>query len=177
MIYLFSGPPASGKTTIGKKVSEALKIPYLAKDEIKEILFDNLGIKDVNWSKLLGKTTYDIVHLLIHRLSKLEVEFIIDCNFDPLLATEVFKDISVTEIFITAPEEVLLERFERRWTSGKRHPGHLDNFRIEDLKFTIKNRNKPLNIFKNIIRVESREGIENTCEYLIEQLYKLKLNK
>ncbi len=35
--------PASGKSTIAIRISEALGIPMLSKDSIKEVLFDDLG--------------------------------------------------------------------------------------------------------------------------------------
>ena len=35
--------PASGKSTIAVRISEALGIPMLSKDSIKEVLLDDLG--------------------------------------------------------------------------------------------------------------------------------------
>ncbi len=35
--------PASGKSTIAVRISEALGIPMLSKDSIQEVLFDDLG--------------------------------------------------------------------------------------------------------------------------------------
>ena len=40
---LVAGMPASGKSTIAVRISEALGIPMLSKDSIKEVLFDDLG--------------------------------------------------------------------------------------------------------------------------------------
>ena len=37
---LVAGMPASGKSTIAEKISEALEIPMLSKDSIKEVLFE-----------------------------------------------------------------------------------------------------------------------------------------
>lgn len=40
---LVAGMPASGKSTVAEKIAEALEIPMLSKDAIKEVLFDDLG--------------------------------------------------------------------------------------------------------------------------------------
>ena len=40
---LVTGMPAAGKTTMAGFLSGRLGIPYISKDEVKEILFDELG--------------------------------------------------------------------------------------------------------------------------------------
>ena len=50
---IITGPPASGKTSLGIKLVTELKLPFIFKDGIKELLFDSLGWKDRDWSKNL----------------------------------------------------------------------------------------------------------------------------
>ena len=40
--------PASGKSTIAVRISEALGIPMLSKGSIKEVLFDDLGFDTIS---------------------------------------------------------------------------------------------------------------------------------
>ena len=57
---MVTGPPASGKGSIEQDVAEALPAPLLAKDAIKEALFDGLGTGDVEWSQKLEIATCGI---------------------------------------------------------------------------------------------------------------------
>lgn len=54
LLILISGPPGAGKTMLGAKIAQALGLPFLNKDGIKEIPFDTLGAKDRAWSRQLG---------------------------------------------------------------------------------------------------------------------------
>ena len=39
-ILFLQGGPATGKTTLGKKVAKEFQFPYFSKDNIKELIFD-----------------------------------------------------------------------------------------------------------------------------------------
>src|SRR5579884_1470721 len=54
LALIITGPPASGKTTLGRQVARGLGLPYLSKDLFKETLFDSLGWHDRDWSRRLG---------------------------------------------------------------------------------------------------------------------------
>src|SRR6185295_8584245 len=54
MYVLVSGLPGSGKTTIAAPLATALDLPLLARDSIKESLWDALGAGDLAWSRRLG---------------------------------------------------------------------------------------------------------------------------
>jgi hypothetical protein len=50
-----TGPPATGKTTLAERISRELGLPLVAKDAIKERLYDTVGAGDRAWSQRLGR--------------------------------------------------------------------------------------------------------------------------
>lgn len=57
---LVTGVPGSGKTTLARRLSPALGLPLLAKDVVKETLFDVLGVGDRAWSTRLGAAANEV---------------------------------------------------------------------------------------------------------------------
>ena len=57
LIVLVNGAPASGKTTLSRRLAGDLGLPLLAKDAIKEVLYDTLGAPDRARSRELGGAT------------------------------------------------------------------------------------------------------------------------
>jgi len=66
------------KINTRKKIAEEFHIPLLARDELKESLFDSLGIKDREWSKKLGVASFKLLYKLIEVLLKSNTNFIIE---------------------------------------------------------------------------------------------------
>ena len=61
VLIIITGQLAAEKTTYDKQISQVLKIPYLSKDVIKEVLFDSLFDNNASYEekKKLGVTSYD----------------------------------------------------------------------------------------------------------------------
>lgn len=49
LMVIITGAPDTGKTTLSKNLTKKLNLPVINKDEIKDLLFDDLGIKDNEW--------------------------------------------------------------------------------------------------------------------------------
>ena len=60
-IVIVTGKPASGKSTLAKRLSQELHMPLVGKDSIREQLFDRLGWKDRQWAQELGKASIDMM--------------------------------------------------------------------------------------------------------------------
>ena len=65
IVVVVTGLPASGKTTLSRRLSEALRLPLLSKDLVKESLFDVLGVNDRAWSLQLGAATMEVLWSLL----------------------------------------------------------------------------------------------------------------
>lgn len=42
---LFTGTPASGKSTLADYLADYLNLPVISKDQIKEIMYDDIGFQ------------------------------------------------------------------------------------------------------------------------------------
>jgi predicted kinase len=131
-LILVSGPPASGKTTLSKRISDDLKIPAFSKDGLKEMLFDRIGFKERELSKQFGR----ICSETLWHIAETEIisgnSLILESNFDPDFAKlqldrlEALSSLKVVEVFCHAPKDILIDRFVERIRRGERHPGHGD---------------------------------------------------
>lgn len=164
MIILIQEPPGSGKSQIGTYLSALLSIPFYSKDEVKEILFDSLGTSDTEWSKKLAVCANQILFEQIRKTIFSSKDLIVETNIsltsDIETVTKIFNNRSaeLTEIYITARKEVLLDRVKKRWNSGSRHHGHADNDRLVAIEKYIDDAiSKPIRLGQNVIELDSSE--------------------
>jgi hypothetical protein len=80
-IVLVTGPPASGKTFVAGLVADGLGLPLIAKDAIKETLFETLGAGDVAWSQQLGRATFALVRWALECQLEGRRPVVVDGNF------------------------------------------------------------------------------------------------
>ena len=140
-IVVVTGPPASGKTTVAEAIAGTLDLPLLAKDPLKEVLFDALGSGDVEWSKRLGCAVYPLLFHLLEQQLRAGRSCVIEANFDHAAAGEELRRLRerfpfrALQIVCEAAPGVLVERYAAR--AGTRHPGHLDGQRVDDIREAI----------------------------------------
>ncbi len=163
-LIIISGPPCTGKTTLGEKIAKEFNIPFINKDSIKELLFDNLGWSDREWSKKLGRTSYGILYYLIESLLKVNIPFIIESNFKPKFDNKKFEELKakynfqILQMLCMTEDSVLLERFKKRSESVERHPGHVDNKNYDEFKdILLKGKHKKLDISGDILEIDTTD--------------------
>ena len=131
LLVLVTGLPCSGKTGIASWLSSELELPMLAKDDIKEALFDALGYGGRERSLELSGAAYAVLYHQVRRLLSAGLSLIAESNFDPEKAARQLAAIrsdlpfGLFQIQCHAPGPVLVERFRQRMERG-RHPGHAD---------------------------------------------------
>jgi predicted kinase len=174
LVVVVTGPPASGKSSIAKAIAEALPAPLLAKDPIKEALFDGLGTGNAAWSKKLGLATYGVLFLLVEEEVRARRSCVLEANFDhneasaQLSAIQLRNPFRALQIVCTASREVLLGRFVER--SDSRHPGHIDDDRLEDVIDSIDaGRWRALELDGELIEVDTTDWSTVDLDGLLER--------
>jgi predicted kinase len=131
LLVVVSGPAAAGKSTIARALADELSLPLLAKDDIKETLYDMIGTGDRAWSQMLGRATFEVQLRLAAELLRGGCAFVLEGNFaaefDPVSRLPPHRPV---QVYCTAARETLLERYETR----ERHPGHVDHVVLQELR-------------------------------------------
>jgi predicted kinase len=158
LLVVVTGPPAAGKTTIARGIAERLRLPLIAKDTIKEALFDGLGTGDLAWSQRLGTATYLAMLALVEDSVTAGASVVVEANFvrggEARLAA---LPALFVQVHCSAPLDVLLERYRRR----ERHPGHVDAERIDALREAVESgRHDPLELPGEPIRLDTSEKVD-----------------
>ncbi len=163
-LIIITGFPCTGKTTIGKRLAEKLGLPFISKDGIKELLFDNLGWKDRAWSKELSGASYDILYYVTESLLRAEKSLIIETNFAPKFANAKILGLKGKYNFVPfqircwTEGEVLWERFKKRAASKERHPGHVDMNNLDEWRpVLLKGKIEALNIGGEIYDIDTTD--------------------
>jgi predicted kinase len=133
LLVLVSGSPASGKTTLARRLASDLLIPLLSKDTIKEALGDLLEVNSVERSKKVGRVSVEVLYALIREQLDLGVAVVVDHVFRPDFAAEVLPLVECSTAVIVhcqAPDEMLTQRTLDRDARGERHAVHFERERM-----------------------------------------------
>ena len=158
LLVVVTGPPAAGKTTIARELAARLRLPLIAKDTIKEALFDGLGTGDLAWSQRLGEATYLTILALVEESVTAGASLVLEANFirggESRLAA---LPVRFVQLHCSAPLELLVERYGCR----KRHPGHVDSERIDALREAVATgRHEPLDLPAETVRIDTTEPVD-----------------
>jgi predicted kinase len=137
-IVVVTGPPAAGKTTVARALADGLRLPLIAKDPVKEALFDALGHEELQWTKRLGRAVYPLLFHVLESQLRAGRSCVVEANFDHDTASAELARLQerlpfrALQVVCTAAPDVLLARYRAR--TGTRHPGHFDELRHDDVR-------------------------------------------
>lgn len=123
LLVVVSGLTASGKTTVGRLLSERLSLPLIDKDAILEALFDSLGCDSRDQRYRLSRASDEVLYALAE--SSGTAVLVNWWNHDSAPSRLRAISSSLVEVHCDCPVEVAAARFAAR----RRHPGHLDQLR------------------------------------------------
>lgn len=163
-IIIITGPPCTGKSTLADKLSKIYRLPCFSKDEIKEMLFDSLGWSDREWSKKIGRSSYNILYYFAKKSLAVKKPFIMESNFKPghhnvriqkILNNPGFYPI---QIFCYGDPDAILKKFMARAKTGQRHPGHVEHLMREEIHRSLAEKiYKPFDVGGLLIKIKSAD--------------------
>ena len=163
---IVTGPPAAGKTTLGRQITQDLRIPLFEKDVLKDVLYQTLGFGDKDWSGRIGVSAISLLFVTANQMLQKGASVVTESNFyrqfDSQRAAEVANNVSarIVQVHCSAPPEVLVERNASRLDPDKLRPGH-HVMPSEELLGGIRSGIwEPLDIPSKIIRVDTHGSFD-----------------
>lgn len=176
-LIVVTGRPAAGKSTLAKWLGKQLSVPVYSKDSIKEILFDELGWRNREWSKMLGRASVELLYFLAQIQLELGKSVILDNAFHPELASAKLQAVQkqgqaqVLQIICNADADTLFARFKQRAESGIRHEGHVDNQSLAEYQSNLqKERPLQLHLDGPVIQIDTTDFASLRYEELLQQV-------
>ena len=128
-LILVAGMPATGKSTLARKLTKTLHLPVLEKDDIKEEMFDTIGYADLAAKRQLAKAAAAVLLRVARAVLESGSSVILVNNFDADMAGDVQKliddcDCRVVTVFLGGDSDVLYKRYVERDKKHLRHQGH-----------------------------------------------------
>ena len=175
---LVTGAPATGKTVLAPRIADALKLPLIQRDGMKEVLFESLGWKDREWSKNLGGACWDLLWYVMEAQLKAGASFVVDAHFETGRHLARFQQwqkrfpFHPIQIYLKTEHEVRFERYHKRATSGERHPGHVDHLANYDVFLATESERdySPLPLGGTVVEVDTTDFATVDYAALIEEV-------
>lgn len=126
-LMIILGSPASGKTTLARRLAAEFAVPCLCKDDIKEALFDVLGVMDRAQSRRLSDASFAGLERLALTQLQAGLSCIVEGNWRAEHAAVLAGILAAAgarsaQVWCRADAREI----ERRFTSRTRHAGHQD---------------------------------------------------
>lgn len=175
-IVIVAGDLASGKTTYSEILAKNFGIARFNKDNIKEILGEQIGFHNREENVKLSSATFRLMCHMITRFAEVHQNIILEANFHNEELEVIAKickqvDSCFLLVHLTADMHELHKRYMYRERSGSRHPVHLsidlsDYERFEE--FILRNR---IRIFQDqMIEIDASSFCYQEKTELIDQI-------
>jgi predicted kinase len=162
-LMIITGFPATGKTTLAKKLSEHFSLPLVCVDELKEMMFDRIG----NWEDMelfdsVSKASYDLMYYTIGLMLSIGRSCIIEAFLRAEMAEPRIAKLKeqyncrILLFQFNCDANKLIERYENRHNSNKRHPCHPENIPKDEFIMR-EGKSQPINIDGETVIIDTTD--------------------
>lgn len=177
VMIIFSGPPASGKTTLAKYLAHELNLPLFNKDQFKESMYDYLGHPDLEMHRKMGGLSYHFLFALARELASKNISFLLEAPFERESSSQLFAGLlkefhfRAFQIQLECDGEVLIERFLARQREGRTHPGHQGEKYFHTMEEKLrKGRMEPLDIEGECMTINTTDLKTMDYKFILERM-------
>lgn len=177
-LVIIAGPPGAGKTSLAGPLARRLGYALLGKDVIKERMADGFGESAPQHSRQLGLAAilvlYDVARELLHSGQAVVIE---STFYRGTAETDLASLIAISDavlIHVSAEDEVLVSRYERRAQSADRHPVHNGTERVAELRGNLASgATRPPDVPIPVIEVDTTYGPLDVEEiaFMVSELF------
>ncbi|MGI8405493.1 MAG: AAA family ATPase [Thermomicrobiales bacterium] len=172
-LIIVSGSPGSGKTTLARKLGDALGFPVIARDAIKEVLMNGMPPASRQESMRLGGASWPMMYGVLDTLIGRVPGVIIESNFrrgisEPELVPRVNRCHAIV-LHCTARWGTIESRIQARQGDPNRHQGHFDQVALVDVRRDFeKGQFDPLDLDLSSVVVETTDSYHPMFDDLVE---------
>lgn len=142
-LLIVAGLPATGKTTLARRIATQFTLPLIAKDSIKETLGEVLGCDDLAESRRLGRASIVLLYQFAQILLEACQSCLIEGYLYPNLAAQDLDALQqrcpfqALQIYCSTSPSIIVRRYQQRLESGQRHSVHMDASYLQAVDPTI----------------------------------------
>lgn len=126
LLVLVSGAPATGKSTLARRLADTLVFPLIARDAISDIVADAFEASGDSAMRPPMRTKFAIYYALLDELVRARVSLVTESNLhvgiDERKLLPIVAAARTVLIHLYAPHDVSVRRFAARYERGERHP-------------------------------------------------------
>lgn len=174
-LVLVNGAPASGKSTLARRLAAALCLPLLSRDALKEAMADRVPFASLAEAERFGLASVGVFYHTARALLDAGVGVVLDnvfargmveADLRPLLAAS-----RAVQVHCAVPSEENRRRYVARFERGERHPCHFDAERIARVLSGERRvdwaRFEPLELGIPTLRVDTTDGYAPDLESIL----------
>jgi len=148
LLVVVTGLPASGKSSVARRLAKRLALPLFSKDTFKERIYDALGgapaaaTPDATraFSRRLSRASNAVLFELARAQLRARQPLVLESNFDRERDSQPLRDVlgasraACVQVVCRCAPELALERFRERIARGERHACHDDAAFLPELE-------------------------------------------
>ncbi|MBE5961396.1 MAG: hypothetical protein E7256_08420 [Lachnospiraceae bacterium] len=128
-LILIAGMPATGKATFAEYLSKKIGVPRACKDQVKEILFDQVGFRSSVEKRKLGIASNHLLYYMAEAQMRTGGNIILENVFhdrekEELNALAKKYSYEILTVLFQGQMDAVYQRYMEREMSPERHRGH-----------------------------------------------------